>query len=169
MSDVKPPPVDDGFYVAVPSYQRSEDLRLKTLALLEEQEIPKHRVYIFVATPSEYAVYREALGEDWPNIVIGQPSLWRQRNFIMDWFKEGTHIVSMDDDLEGLFCSWPCTNKITPDVRLMQLPKGSLAKIAEDAKRRMVQSGAFLWSLNASWPQVMLIFSRAFDFAFLGL
>eukprot|EP00435_Cladocopium_sp_Y103_P044363 s2176_g12.t1 len=149
--NVAAPAVDGGFYVAIPSYQRVEIIQEKTLALLKQQGVPRHRVYIFVADASEYETYHRAIGTDWPNIVIGVKTLWRQRNFITEFFKEGTHIVSMDDDLEGLFQCSPCTPELGRlDVHLAKLPKGSLQTVAEDAVQRMKKSGAFLWSLNVS-------------------
>ena len=69
-------------------------IQSKTLSLLRQQGIPAHRVYIFVADAEEYEKYHRAIGRDWPNIVIGVRTLWRQRNFITEFFKEGTHIVS---------------------------------------------------------------------------
>ena len=90
---VEPPAVDEGFYVAIPSYQRPEDLRLKTLALLEQQGVPKQHVYIFVANAAEHQLYQEAVGKDWGNIVIGELGLWRQRNFITSWFKEAWELL----------------------------------------------------------------------------
>ena len=71
-----------------------EIIQQKTLALLKQQGVPRHRVYIFVADALEYEMYHRAIGRDWPNIVIGVKTLWRQRNFITEFFKEGTHIVS---------------------------------------------------------------------------
>lgn len=148
--NVAAPAVDGGFYVAIPSYQRVEIIQEKTLALLKQQGVPRHRVYIFVADALEYETYHRAIGRDWPNIVIGVKTLWRQRNFITEFFKEGTHIVSMDDDLEGLFQCTPCVQDLGLDTRLAKLPRGSLQMVVEDALQRMKKSGAFLWALNVS-------------------
>eukprot|EP00439_Symbiodinium_sp_Y106_P079704 s508_g18.t1 len=60
-SKVQRPPADDGFYVAIPSYKRAELIQRKTLAVLQRHSIPKDRVYIFVASESQYAVYCSAL------------------------------------------------------------------------------------------------------------
>ncbi|CAE7869058.1 unnamed protein product [Symbiodinium sp. KB8] len=59
---VPPPPVDDGFYVAVPSYKRAELIQRKTLAVLQRHGIPKHRIYIFVASESERSACMSLLG-----------------------------------------------------------------------------------------------------------
>jgi len=142
---------ESGFYVAIPSYQRVGIIQTKTLALLQKQGVSPNRVYIFVADAVEYEKYRRAIGKDWPNIVIGVRTLWRQRNFITEFFREGTHIVSMDDDLEGLFQCVPCfKQQCLDETQLVELPSGSLALIAEDARKRMVKQQAFLWSVSTS-------------------
>ncbi|CAE6972893.1 ppsA [Symbiodinium sp. CCMP2592] len=150
-SKVQRPPADDGFYVAIPSYKRAELIQRKTLAVLQRHSIPKDRVYIFVASESQYAVYRSALSQEWQNIVIGVPTLWNQRNFITKFFAEGTHILSMDDDVEDLYLCEPLSPQSSPEVKRLPLPKGGvLAKIAANARERMLSAGCFLWSLNVS-------------------
>ena len=57
----------------------------------------------------------------------------------------------MDDDLEGIFQCVPCLKKhCIEGAQLVELPRGSLALIAEDARKRMVKQQAFLWSVNTS-------------------
>ena len=80
-------------------------IQTKTLALLQKQGVSPNRVYIFVADAVEYEKYRRAIGKDWPNIVIGVRTLWRQRNFITEFFREGTHIVSRHL-LSANLCCW---------------------------------------------------------------
>ena len=69
-------------------------IKKKTLKLLQKHKVDPLRVFIFVADEDEYTRYRTAIGNEWHNIVIGQPTLWKQRNFITQFFMEGTHIVS---------------------------------------------------------------------------
>eukprot|EP00438_Fugacium_kawagutii_P017874 Skav216094 [mRNA] locus=scaffold2042:219698:224820:- [translate_table: standard] len=159
-SSVAPPPVDGGFYVAIPSYQRVEIIQEKTLALLRQQRVRPDRVYIFVADDAEYQQYFRAIGKDWPNIVVGVKTLWRQRNFITEFFKEGTHIVSMDDDLEGLFQCLPCVpEQCQSDVHLAKLPPGALEMVVKDAQQRMAKCNGFFWGcLNRHLPELRLRF-----------
>ena len=57
----------------------------------------------------------------------------------------------MDDDLEGLFQCVPCfKQQCLDETQLVELPSGSLALIAEDARKRMVKQQAFLWSVSTS-------------------
>merc|ERR1719487_2137837 len=60
-------------------------------------------VKIFVADEVERHRYVTELGPQWPHIVVGTPTLWKQRNFITEYFKEGSHVVSLDDDVEEIF------------------------------------------------------------------
>ena len=74
-----------------------------TLALLDRHGVPRESVFIFVANAEERTSYSTQLGRAWPNIVVGVPTLWRQRNFIMRFFPPGTHVLSMDDDVEDIY------------------------------------------------------------------
>ncbi|CAE7441170.1 ppsA [Symbiodinium natans] len=121
------PPADDGFYVAIPSYDRE----------------PRSWTVLYV-------VYRKALSQEWTNLVIGVPTLWKQRNFITHFFAEGTHVLSMDDDVEDLYLCDPLSQSPSPDVMRIPLPAGSLALIAADARQTMQSSGSYIWSLNVS-------------------
>lgn len=153
--EVKAPRPDDGFFVAVPSYNRPGLIREKTLALLNSQGISHERVFIFVADDEEYARYVASIGADWPNLVVGVPKLWRQRNFITRFFAEGTHVLSMDDDVEELF---QCLSigRLSGGApaegpgQLQPIPTGGLNALAEDARCRMMKTGAHMWSLNVS-------------------
>lgn len=133
--------------IAIPSYRREIMIQSMTLALLERQGIPRGQVYIFVADADEHRRYRAKLGDRWPNIVTGVPGLWRQRNFITDFFPEGQHVVSLDDDVEEILRMHG-----HPTVRgaLQPLHAGGLVDIIKDARQKMQRFGLFLWSLNVS-------------------
>lgn len=90
------------YVIAIPSYRREETLKEKTLAYLKRSNVPESKIYIFVANDQEMATYREAVGGGY-NYVLGQETLRAQRNFIQNYFKEGDFVISMDDDLEGLY------------------------------------------------------------------
>ena len=71
------------------------------MALLSRHGVPADKVYVFVANAEELALYKDALGDSWPNVVEGEPTLWRRRNFIANYFEEGRDIISLDDDVEN--------------------------------------------------------------------
>jgi hypothetical protein len=113
--------MSDIVYV-VPSYNRIETLKTKTLALLERYEIPKEHIFIFTA-PDEFQSYQIAFSQY--SVIEGKLGLKNQRNFITEYFPENKKLVCLDDDIEDL----------------KQLKDGKLVPI-EDLK--LLVDGAFL-------------------------
>ena len=68
--------------------------------MLKRLGVPTSHVFIFVANEAEGQKYKTRLGAEWPNIIVGVPSLFQQRNFINGYFDEGTHLLCLDDDVE---------------------------------------------------------------------
>ncbi len=90
------------YVVAIPSYQRAELLNKKTLKTLYEYNIPRNRIYIFVANKEEEVIYKENLNKEfYGHIIVGVKGLKNQRNFIANYFPEGQEILNMDDDIGG--------------------------------------------------------------------
>jgi len=88
------------YTVVIPSYKRASAIKDKTLRVLQDQNIPKERINIFVASESEKAEY-EKENPDY-KIIVGVIGLVQQRNFIQNYFPVGTFLFSMDDDVESL-------------------------------------------------------------------
>jgi hypothetical protein len=87
--------------VVIPSYNRVETLKSKTLRVLQEYKISPSKIYIFVADDEQKKLYQEALGDSVGHIIKGIKGLPEVRNFIFDYFPKGTPIVSFDDDVRG--------------------------------------------------------------------
>ena len=87
--------------VVIPSYNRVEIFKKKTLAALQEYNIPKEKIYVFVASEEQKALYEEGLGKDVGHIIVGIKGLPEVRNFIFDYFPKGKPLVSFDDDVRG--------------------------------------------------------------------
>lgn len=87
------------YVIAIPSYKRAETLKNKTLRILQEQKIPKNKIFIFVADKDEYKIYKKTLPKYYNKIVIGKVGMGAIRNFITDYFEEGRKIFNMDDDI----------------------------------------------------------------------
>ena len=47
------------YVIAIPSYQRADLLNRKTLKTLAEYNIPRNRIYVFVANKEEELIYKE--------------------------------------------------------------------------------------------------------------
>lgn len=120
----------------------------KTLHLLDQQQIPIDRVYLFV-NEQEKELYRTALAKSkWKNVKIveGVDGIMEQRNFIIKYFPEGTHIISLDDDVEQILMK-----TIPNSLQLDPLPPGGLEAIIFDAAERMkMYTKAHLWGLNST-------------------
>jgi hypothetical protein len=93
----------DRYQIGIPSYRRQETLKEKTLAFLNRHNIDPKRVTIFVADEAEYKIYTKALQESpYNKIVIAAPGIMGVRNFMAQYYKEGTPVVFIDDDIQDL-------------------------------------------------------------------
>lgn len=89
------------FRIAVPTYNRPETIKNKTLSYLENCDIDKQYIDVFVADEEELKRYRSSLGDD-INIVVGVKGIGEQRVFIRGYYKDNQFVLSMDDDIEYL-------------------------------------------------------------------
>lgn len=88
--------------VVVPSYNRVDGFKKKTLATLQYHKIPASKIYLFVANKEQEALYKAGLEPgSVGHIIVGEKGLPQIRNFIFDYFEEGTPLVSFDDDVRG--------------------------------------------------------------------
>ena len=90
------------YKIAIPSYKRPETIKNKTLKLLSNYSIDNNLITIFVADKEEEKIYKDSLGENY-KIVVGVPTIGKQRNFIEKYYSEGTKLMMFDDDLDGIF------------------------------------------------------------------
>jgi hypothetical protein len=126
------------YKVAIPSYKRADALRLKTLAMLKKGKVPASRVYIFVANKEEKKQYEAVIPKElYKELVVGKIGIAPQRIFIRNYFKEGEHIVSIDDDVEEI-------QKLSGEV-LVQLR--DVNKFFIDAFKKVIREGLYLWGI----------------------
>lgn len=110
---------------AIPSYQRYDVLKNKTLQYLQASNVDMNKVYVF-CVEEEYEQYRELPC----HVVIGKKGLKEQRNFIINFFPENTKLICMDDDIEyidGLEC--PLLDWIEQVFKNMEDKKAYLAGV----------------------------------------
>lgn len=87
----------------IPSYNRINTIVRQTLSFLEEYNIPKDEIYIFVANKSEYKIYSDVLSPlGYRNIIIGVLGLKKVIRFIQNYFPNGQKIFHINDDVRGL-------------------------------------------------------------------
>jgi len=105
------------YVIAIPSYKRSDLIVTHTLAYLAScSNISMSNVYVFVgtvtdatnatdaSTDTELTLYQRNVAAR-PcyaavNLVTGPVGLHNMRNFITDYFQDGTCVLQMDDDVK---------------------------------------------------------------------
>ena len=85
----------------IPSYQRSEIFQSKTLKYLDEMEIDRNEVYVFIREDDkDYEGYNSIEGINLLPIDI--KGIGETHNYITSHFNEGEFIIEIDDDLDYL-------------------------------------------------------------------
>ena len=125
------------YVVCVPSYKRAETCNDKTLKMLKNNKIPASKIYVYVANKEEYKEYSEKLDKKLYNkLVVGIKGLVPQRQFIMEQWKEGQHIVFFDDDVQSI------------DLSISKLFKGkSLDYFFKYAFKECQANKSFIWGV----------------------
>ena len=152
----------ENYNIVIPSYDRHEHIWSKTLNFLSHQDIPNHKIFIFVADEEESEKYLEVLGDRWKviktradvsegsgNVVIGTLGICAQREFIVKFFDEKDYIVSIDDDVCDVMT-------VIEPLGLKSLSKGDFKSLIHFAALLMLKTKSFIWSVNTSSnPQSM--------------
>lgn len=126
-------------HYVIPSYQRAEIVREKSLPQLNRLGVASNEVTVFVASEEEKHTYRNFLSEE-VTIVVGELGIGRQRKFINKYFPEGDRIVSVDDDVELVQKS---DNKVKP----LELP---LPELSHRAFSLCEKTGTRFWGTVTS-------------------
>jgi hypothetical protein len=130
-------------YIAIPTYNRSDVLERKTLTTLLKGGIEPKQIYIFVANQKEKKIYEDAIPRDKYNqMIVGKLGITNQRKFIKNYFKEGDQVVSIDDDVEGIFKL--VGNKQHP-VPILVETKAKPFFIS--AFKRLEKEGLYMWGI----------------------
>jgi hypothetical protein len=130
-----------GYVVAIPSYNRPNEIVKKTLKTLKDGGISTNAIYIFVANDNERKKYEDIVSKDlYGKIVVGKLGIANQRIFIKHYFKENQQVVSIDDDVEALF---RMTN--TEPAKLIKIT--NVDKFFKDAFDRLHKEKLFIWGI----------------------
>ena len=124
------------YQIAIPSYQRPNILKNKTIKLLEKYNIDTSLIHIFVANQEEYNIYVQAF----PNlkIIIGEVGINNQRNYIRNYFNVGDLVLSIDDDIEDVL--------VFKNEKLLE-PIENLNEFIIESFNNCMASGAHLWGI----------------------
>jgi hypothetical protein len=105
------------FHIAIPSLGRAQSLKMKTMSYLGRTDVLSlaNGVDVFLSDGSERDEYEKTLdGLPVRFIVTEQKHVNTQRNFIVDYYKEGENILGIDDDIESV--RYKVTSKKTTEV-----------------------------------------------------
>ena len=128
------------YVIAIPSYNRTHEITIKTLKSLKEGGIPSNKIHVFVANQEEEKKYRETLDKtSYEKIVLGIKGIVQQRIFISNYFPEGKYIVSLDDDVEGVF-------EFTGNKRTL-LKIINLDSFFKQAFERLEKENLYIWGV----------------------
>ena len=126
------------YVVAIPSYNRSEEIKKKTLQTLHACGVNKNNIYIFVANNTEKNIYTQSIPKNLYNkIIVGKPGIRAQRIFIVNYFPKGARIVSADDDVEGLY-SLKAGGLV---------PLKDVDKFFKDAFKQLTKEKLYIWGI----------------------
>lgn len=129
------------YEIAIPSYDRPETLRDKTLTLLKAYRIPTEKITIFLANDEQLDIYKRILHkETYGKLVVGIKGLMNVRNFISDYYPIGTPLVCFDDDLKGFL-------EYTETTPRKERPLRSLLAIIKRGFEECKKSNASFWGL----------------------
>lgn len=133
--------------IAIPTYGRAATIGKHVLAYLDQTDIPRDAVTLFVANADEATAYK-ALNPDW-RVVIGEKGLVNQRRFIASHYEKGTAVFSMDDDVSGLdtlhFPNPADAGRKTIHTTCSFQPLFSISALLDDGFARCNRHGVGLW------------------------
>jgi len=139
----------DHWVVAIPSYNRPDVVRKKTLQCLKDGKVPASRIFVFVVK-EQLEEYQNAVPKELYNkMIVGKKGLVNQRQFINDYFKKGQDIVCMDDDIRGLVKLVPGRDKDNP-LNNTTKKVVDLVSFFDMAFRVMKEKGANIWGMTPS-------------------
>ena len=95
------------YRIVIPSYQRPQILKDKSLALLKKHKIPIDKIDVLLSTEEEGQEYRQVLANGYAKNFIyhGQKGIGAVRNWIRWYYKYQTnvkYVVYMDDDIQDI-------------------------------------------------------------------
>ena len=127
--------------VVIPSYNRVDTLKEKTLKLLQEYKIPASKIYLFVANEEQKTLYEAGLEKgSVGHIIVGVKGLAEVRNFIFKYFPKGKRLVCMDDDIRGLI-------EYDSSVKRHERRLVSLSGVFNRGFEECKKAGANLWGI----------------------
>lgn len=146
------------YVVAIPTYNRVQEVTNKTLNTLKEGGVHKNKIYLFVANKQQYELYEQNVPKQlYHKIIIGKKGITNQRIFISQYFNEGQYVISMDDDVEEF--------EILKGEKLVKLK--DVNKFFLDAYKLMKKEKLFIWGIYPVRNPFFMYNETTFDLRFI--
>jgi hypothetical protein len=126
--------------IAIPSYKRHKYLGDKTLKTLHNFGYEVKDIDIFVGNIEEYELYKSEYPEY--NIIVGEVGMRQIREFIFNYYDEGTHVLSLDDDIIDIKMKNPDENDKSCLVKLE-----NLKEIVDKGFNECIKNNTILWGI----------------------
>ena len=126
--------------IAIPSYKRHKYLGDKTLKTLHNFGYGIEDIDIFVGNDEEYKLYKSEYPEY--NIIVGEVGMREIREFIFNYYDEGTHVLSLDDDIIDVKMKNPNESEKSCLVKLE-----NLKEIVDRGFEECVKNNTILWGI----------------------
>jgi hypothetical protein len=141
------------YQIVICSHKRAEVLKQKTISVLSSYDIPRDKIYIFVAA-EEVEEYTSVLPDY--QIKVGALGLAENRNAVSAYFRSDEYLFLLDDDLRGF--------KISRGGKLVRLD--DLDGFIRQGFKECSSRGFSLWGLypvaNAKWLKDSLSYGLVF-------
>ena len=98
--------------IAVPTYNRPTVFKQKTLSYLLSEGIQPEEIDVFLKNEEQLVLYKQHITENLNWVVCNTQNLCEKRQFICDYYPEGEHVVSIDDDIKRLKMLRPVSLRI---------------------------------------------------------
>jgi hypothetical protein len=127
------------YVICIPSYKRATVCNEKTLKTLHENKMNSKKIFVYVANKEEYEIYENTLDKNYYNkLVIGVKGLAHQRQFIMNKWSNGKHIVFLDDDVATIDLS------LSPEFK-----SHNLDYFIKSAFKECLKHKSYIWGVYA--------------------
>jgi len=124
--------------IAIPTYKRADTIEELSLKIFRKLSYP---IYLFVHTEEQKKQYEKIKGVE--IVVSNAIGIVGQRNFILNYFKEGEEIVQIDDDIQDIFI----LKSGYPRGKLEKLEGNQLEGFIEQAFADLKREGLKLWGV----------------------
>jgi hypothetical protein len=127
------------YVVAIPTYKRYSQVYEKSIKTLIDGGVNPKKIFIFVANKDEEREYTNELPkESYGKIVVGVIGINNQRKFMNNYFKEGTNVLFLDDDVQKI-------ETIDKDGKFISIK--NLDNFIKNAFATCKKYGLYLWGI----------------------